>query len=160
MVTTPASVPAAVTVLHLLEEDQMDAPLPLSMCLALHWEEPCCHGAEIIGYHIEYGEKQLVTVNRVTSHVLENLQPDTFYRWLEDAVMYINNIKPMPYVFDLNTIIFFLLMATSSFPGSEYRPSIVSEPDPSALPLKQRLSLYLRIPHTWNVSSSVTRALS
>uniref|UniRef100_A0A6J0URN3 Fibronectin type-III domain-containing protein 3A n=1 Tax=Pogona vitticeps TaxID=103695 RepID=A0A6J0URN3_9SAUR len=80
MVTTPASVPAAVAVLHLLEEDQMEAPLPLSTCLALHWEEPCCHGAEITGYHIDYGEKQLLTVGRVTSHVLENLQPDTLYR--------------------------------------------------------------------------------
>ncbi|XP_044283144.1 fibronectin type-III domain-containing protein 3A isoform X1 [Varanus komodoensis] len=80
MVTTPASVPAAVAVLHLLEEDEMEAPLPLSTCLALHWEEPCCHGAEVIGYNIEYGEKQLLTVGRVTSHVLENLQPDTLYR--------------------------------------------------------------------------------
>ncbi|XP_013922203.1 PREDICTED: fibronectin type-III domain-containing protein 3A-like [Thamnophis sirtalis] len=79
-VTTPASVPAAVAVLNLLDEDQLEGPLPLSTCLALHWEEPCCHGAEIIGYHIEYGEKQALTVNRVTSHVLENLQPDTLYR--------------------------------------------------------------------------------
>uniref|UniRef100_A0A670YPE2 Fibronectin type-III domain-containing protein n=1 Tax=Pseudonaja textilis TaxID=8673 RepID=A0A670YPE2_PSETE len=79
-VTTPASVPAAVAVLNLLEEDQLEGPLPLSTCLALHWEEPCCHGAEIIGYHIEYGEKQVLTVNKATSHVLENLQPDTFYR--------------------------------------------------------------------------------
>ncbi|XP_025022128.1 fibronectin type-III domain-containing protein 3A [Python bivittatus] len=79
-VTTPASVPAAVAVLNLLEEDQLETPLPLSTCLALHWEEPCCHGAEIVGYHIEYGEKQVLTVNRVTSHVLENLQPDTLYR--------------------------------------------------------------------------------
>ncbi|XP_034290893.1 fibronectin type-III domain-containing protein 3A [Pantherophis guttatus] len=79
-VTTPASVPAAVAVLNLLEEDQLEGPLPFSTCLALHWEEPCCHGAEIIGYHIEYGEKQVLTVNRVTSHVLENLQPDTLYR--------------------------------------------------------------------------------
>ncbi|KAL7979992.1 hypothetical protein Chor_004461 [Crotalus horridus] len=50
--TTPASVPAAVAVLNLLEEDQLEG-LPLSTCLALLWEEPCCHGAEIIGYHIE-----------------------------------------------------------------------------------------------------------
>nr|XP_060612241.1 fibronectin type-III domain-containing protein 3a-like isoform X1 [Anolis sagrei ordinatus]XP_060612243.1 fibronectin type-III domain-containing protein 3a-like isoform X1 [Anolis sagrei ordinatus] len=80
MITTPASVPAAVPVLHLLEEDQTEGPLPLSTCLALHWEEPCCHGAEVMGYNIEYGEKQVLTVNRVTSHVLENLQPDTLYR--------------------------------------------------------------------------------
>lgn len=80
MVTTPASVPAAVTVLHLLKEDQMEARLPLSKCLALQWEEPNCHGAEILGYNIEYGERQVSTVNKVTSHVLENLQPDTLYR--------------------------------------------------------------------------------
>uniref|UniRef100_A0A8D0G8D1 Fibronectin type-III domain-containing protein n=1 Tax=Sphenodon punctatus TaxID=8508 RepID=A0A8D0G8D1_SPHPU len=80
VVTTPASVPAAVTVLQLLEEDQIENPLPLSTCLAVQWEEPCCHGLEITGYSIEYGEKQLSTVDRVTSHVLENLQPDTLYR--------------------------------------------------------------------------------
>nr|XP_003223437.2 PREDICTED: fibronectin type-III domain-containing protein 3A [Anolis carolinensis] len=80
MIMTPASVPAAVPVLHLLEEDQTEGSLPLSTCLALHWEEPCCHGAEVMGYNIEYGEKQVLTINRVTSHVLENLQPDTLYR--------------------------------------------------------------------------------
>ncbi|XP_009870529.1 PREDICTED: fibronectin type-III domain-containing protein 3a-like [Apaloderma vittatum] len=80
VVTTPASVPAAVSVLQLLEEDQMEVSLPLSTCLALQWEEPCCHGAEITGYNIDYGEKQLVTVGRNTSHVLENLLPDTLYR--------------------------------------------------------------------------------
>lgn len=80
VVTTPASVPAAVAVLQLLEEDQMEVSLPLSTCLAIQWEEPCCHGAEITGYNIEYGEKQLVTVGRNTSHILENLLPDTLYR--------------------------------------------------------------------------------
>ncbi|KAJ7395316.1 hypothetical protein BTVI_155953 [Pitangus sulphuratus] len=80
VVTTPPSVPAAVAVLHLLEEEQMDISAPFSTCLALQWEEPCCHGAEITGYNIEYGEKQLVTVGRSTTHVLENLLPDTLYR--------------------------------------------------------------------------------
>lgn len=80
VVTTPPSVPAAVAVLHLLEEDQMEISPPFSTCLAIQWEEPCCHGAEITGYNIEYGEKQLVTVGRNTTHVLENLLPDTLYR--------------------------------------------------------------------------------
>ncbi|NXG17656.1 FND3A protein, partial [Grallaria varia] len=80
MVTTPPSVPAAVAVLHLLEEEQMEISAPFSTCLAIQWEEPCCHGAEITGYNIEYGEKQLVTVGRNTTHVLENLLPDTLYR--------------------------------------------------------------------------------
>ncbi|XP_054244463.1 fibronectin type-III domain-containing protein 3a-like isoform X1 [Indicator indicator] len=80
VVTTPASVPAAVSVLHLLEEDQVEIPFPLSTCLAIQWEEPSCHGSEITGYNIEYGEKQLVAVGRSTSHLLENLLPDTLYR--------------------------------------------------------------------------------
>ncbi|NWQ62758.1 FND3A protein, partial [Neopipo cinnamomea] len=80
VVTTPPSVPAAVAVLHLLEEEQMEISAPFSTCLAIQWEEPCCHGAEITGYNIEYGEKQLVTVGRNTTHVLENLLPDTLYR--------------------------------------------------------------------------------
>ncbi|XP_014743501.1 PREDICTED: fibronectin type-III domain-containing protein 3a-like [Sturnus vulgaris] len=86
VVTTPPSVPAAVAVLHLLEEDQMEIPPPFSTCLAIQWEEPCCHGAEITGYNIEYGEKQLVTVGRNTTHVLENLLPDTLYRIRVQAI--------------------------------------------------------------------------
>ncbi|RMB95469.1 hypothetical protein DUI87_28092 [Hirundo rustica rustica] len=86
MVTTPPSVPAAVAVLHLLEEDQMEISPPFSTCLAIQWEEPCCHGAEITGYNIEYGEKQLVTVGRNTTHVLENLLPDTLYRIRVQAI--------------------------------------------------------------------------
>ncbi|OWK53363.1 fibronectin type-III domain-containing protein 3a [Lonchura striata] len=86
VVTTPPSVPAAVAVLHLLEEDQLEIPPPFSTCLAIQWEEPCCHGAEITGYNIEYGEKQLVTVGRNTTHVLENLLPDTLYRIRVQAI--------------------------------------------------------------------------
>ncbi|NXD37598.1 FND3A protein, partial [Copsychus sechellarum] len=86
VVTTPPSVPAAVAVLHLLEEDQVEIPPPFSTCLAIQWEEPCCHGAEITGYNIEYGEKQLVTVGRNTTHVLENLLPDTLYRIRVQAI--------------------------------------------------------------------------
>ncbi|XP_061862405.1 fibronectin type-III domain-containing protein 3a-like [Colius striatus] len=78
-VTTPAAAPAAVPLLRLLQQHG-DPALPLSTCLAIQWEEPCCHGAEITGYNIEYGEKQLVTVGRSTSHVLEQLLPDTLYR--------------------------------------------------------------------------------
>uniref|UniRef100_A0A8C3QXX1 Fibronectin type-III domain-containing protein n=1 Tax=Cyanoderma ruficeps TaxID=181631 RepID=A0A8C3QXX1_9PASS len=86
VVTTPPSVPAAVAVLHLLEEDQMEISPPFSTCLAIQWEEPCSHGAEITGYNIEYGEKQLVTVGRNTTHVLENLLPDTLYRIRVQAI--------------------------------------------------------------------------
>ncbi|NWY75412.1 FND3A protein, partial [Erithacus rubecula] len=86
VVTTPPSVPAAVAVLHLLEEDQVEIPPPFSTCLAIQWEEPCCHGAEITGYNIEYGEKQLLTVGRNTTHVLENLLPDTLYRIRVQAI--------------------------------------------------------------------------
>ncbi|XP_019391804.1 PREDICTED: fibronectin type-III domain-containing protein 3a-like isoform X1 [Crocodylus porosus] len=92
-VTTPASVPAAVSVLHFVE-DQLEVPLPLSMCLGIQWEEPCCHGSEITGYNIEYGEKQLVTVDRRSSHILENLQPDTLYRIRIQAI---NNLGVGPF---------------------------------------------------------------
>uniref|UniRef100_A0A8C0IQ08 Fibronectin type-III domain-containing protein n=1 Tax=Chelonoidis abingdonii TaxID=106734 RepID=A0A8C0IQ08_CHEAB len=94
VVTTPASVPAAVSVLHLLEEDQMGIPCYLSACLAIQWEEPCCHGSDVIGYNIEYGEKQLVTVGRVTSHILENLHADTLYRIRIQAI---NNFGVGPF---------------------------------------------------------------
>ncbi|XP_053328630.1 fibronectin type-III domain-containing protein 3A-like isoform X2 [Spea bombifrons] len=81
VVTTPASVPAAVTSLHVLDGDLLETPLPSpSECLAIAWKEPCCNGSDITGYNIEYGEKQQLTVDCVTSCILENLIPDRAYR--------------------------------------------------------------------------------
>uniref|UniRef100_H2ZWU8 Fibronectin type-III domain-containing protein 3A n=1 Tax=Latimeria chalumnae TaxID=7897 RepID=H2ZWU8_LATCH len=81
MCMTPASVPAAVSFLCVLDEDQLDIPhyCP-STCLGIQWEQPCDHGSEIIAYSIDFGDKQPLTVGRTTSHVIENLQPDTTYR--------------------------------------------------------------------------------
>ncbi|XP_006008926.1 fibronectin type-III domain-containing protein 3A isoform X1 [Latimeria chalumnae] len=87
LVTTPVSVPAAVSILQELQEQHLEIPLlSPSSCLAIQWEEPSCHGSEIIGYNIEYGEKQLVSVGRVTSYILENLQAETTYRIRIQAV--------------------------------------------------------------------------
>ncbi|XP_043830287.1 fibronectin type-III domain-containing protein 3a-like isoform X4 [Dromiciops gliroides] len=92
IVTTPASVPGAMSLPRLLEGK---IPLPLaSTCLALQWDEPNCHGSEITGYNIEYGERQIVTVDRVTSYTLENLQPDTMYRIRIQAI---NSLGQSPF---------------------------------------------------------------
>ncbi|MEE6507609.1 hypothetical protein FKM82_027211, partial [Ascaphus truei] len=81
VITTPGSVPAAVSLLQVVDEDLLEIPLPSpSTCLAIQWKEPCCNGSEITGYNIEYGEKQLLSVDCVTSHILENLLPDSIYR--------------------------------------------------------------------------------
>ncbi|XP_068123361.1 fibronectin type-III domain-containing protein 3A isoform X1 [Hyperolius riggenbachi] len=78
---TPASVPAAVTNLWGMKEDEIDgAPYSPSTCLAIQWERPCDHGSEITGYSIDYGDKQTVPVGKTTSYILEHLQPDTTYR--------------------------------------------------------------------------------
>ncbi|XP_060087990.1 fibronectin type-III domain-containing protein 3A [Heteronotia binoei] len=75
---TPCSVPAMVTC---LQEAKMENPLySPSTCLAISWEKPCDHGAEITGYTIDYGEKQPITVGKVTSFFIDSLQPDTTYR--------------------------------------------------------------------------------
>ncbi|XP_033906453.3 fibronectin type-III domain-containing protein 3A-like [Acipenser ruthenus] len=101
MVTTPAAFPAAVSVLEVLEEDSLPAPLPsLSTCLAVQWQEPCCHGADIIGYNIDFGERQPLSVGRSTSCVLENLQPDTTYRIRVQAV---NGVGAGPFSHSLKT---------------------------------------------------------
>ncbi|XP_029462382.1 fibronectin type-III domain-containing protein 3A-like [Rhinatrema bivittatum] len=87
VITTPASVPAVVSALQVLDKEHMENPCTsLSTCLAIQWEEPCCHGSEIIGYNIEYGEKQLANVSNITSYVLDNLQPDTLYRIRMQAI--------------------------------------------------------------------------
>uniref|UniRef100_V9K7K8 Fibronectin type-III domain-containing protein 3a n=2 Tax=Callorhinchus milii TaxID=7868 RepID=V9K7K8_CALMI len=84
---TPASVPAAVSVLQVIDEDQLEFVLPSpSTCLAIQWKEPCCHGSEITGYNIDYGDKQILAINRDTSCIIENLQPDTTYRIRIQAV--------------------------------------------------------------------------
>ncbi|XP_034341676.1 fibronectin type III domain containing protein 3C1-like [Arvicanthis niloticus] len=77
-VTTPGTVPAMVS---MVQEIENKVPAKLSpTCIAIRWEEPDCHGSPITGYNIEYGDKKIVTVKRVTEYVLENLQPNTTYR--------------------------------------------------------------------------------
>ncbi|KAL1766812.1 fibronectin type III domain containing protein 3C1 isoform X1, partial [Sigmodon hispidus] len=77
-VTTPGTVPAMVPMLQEVE-DKVPAKLS-SSCIAIQWEEPDCHGSPITGYNIEYGDKKILTVERVTEYVLKNLQPNTTYR--------------------------------------------------------------------------------
>ncbi|XP_077170618.1 fibronectin type-III domain-containing protein 3A isoform X2 [Paroedura picta] len=75
---TPCSVPAMVTCLQEAKvEKTFYSP---STCLAISWEKPCDHGSELMGYTIDYGEKQPITVGKVTSYFIDNLQPDTTYR--------------------------------------------------------------------------------
>ncbi|OXB62042.1 hypothetical protein ASZ78_013415 [Callipepla squamata] len=78
---TPASVPAVVTCLRGIGEDEVESPhyYP-STCLAISWEKPCDHGSEIIGYSIDFGDKQPITVGKVLSYFIDGLQPDTTYR--------------------------------------------------------------------------------
>lgn len=78
IVTTPATVPAVVPMLHEVE-NKVPAKLA-SSCIAIEWEEPDCHGSPITGYNIEYGDRKLLTVDRVTECLLKNLQPDTTYK--------------------------------------------------------------------------------
>ncbi|XP_050997423.1 fibronectin type III domain containing protein 3C1-like [Acomys russatus] len=77
-VTTPATVPAVVPMLQEVE-NKLPAKMS-STCIAIEWEEPDCHGSPITGYNIEYGDKKILTVDRVTEYVLKNLQPNTTYR--------------------------------------------------------------------------------
>ena len=77
-VTTPGTVPAIVPMLQ-EAEDKVPAKLS-SSCIAIQWKEPDCHGSPITGYNIEYGDKKILTVDRVTEYVLKNLQPNTTYR--------------------------------------------------------------------------------
>ncbi|XP_034884513.1 fibronectin type III domain containing protein 3C1-like [Mirounga leonina] len=78
IVTTPATVPAVVPMLHEVE-NKVPAKLA-SSCIAIQWEEPDCHGSPITGYNIEYGDRKILTVERVTECLLKNLQPDTTYK--------------------------------------------------------------------------------
>ncbi|XP_039621853.1 fibronectin type-III domain-containing protein 3a-like [Polypterus senegalus] len=94
-VTTMASVPGVISIFENLDEEHLPSPLPCPFtCLAVQWQEPCCNGCDITGYNIEFGEQQLISIERVTTCVLENLQPDTMYRIRVQAV---NSIGAGPF---------------------------------------------------------------
>lgn len=104
---TPCSVPAPVSNVHALresemrvegcrttergvdedddedEEDEQARPLLYSpsTCLGLRWEAPCDHGSEITSYLIDLGERQPILTGPVTKYIIQNLQPDTTYRY-------------------------------------------------------------------------------
>lgn len=79
---TPPSVPAIVTCLQEISDDDIDNPhYSSSTCLGISWEKPCDHGSEILAYSIDFGDKQPLTVGKVTSSIIDNLQPDTTYRY-------------------------------------------------------------------------------
>lgn len=107
---TPCSVPAPVSSVHALresemrvegsrttergedeedEEDEEDRPLLYSpsTCLGLRWEAPCDHGSEITSYLIDLGERQPILTGPVTKYIIQNLQPDTTYRYSEISVI-------------------------------------------------------------------------
>ncbi|KAM4700948.1 fibronectin type-III domain-containing protein 3A isoform 1-T1 [Discoglossus pictus] len=78
---TPASVPAAVTSLWAVKEDEVDSQQYCpSTCLAIQWDKPSDHGSDITAFSIDYGDKQTIMVGKTTSYILEHLQPDTTYR--------------------------------------------------------------------------------
>uniref|UniRef100_A0A673KFE4 Fibronectin type-III domain-containing protein 3a-like n=1 Tax=Sinocyclocheilus rhinocerous TaxID=307959 RepID=A0A673KFE4_9TELE len=47
----------------------------------LRWEAPCDHGSEITSYLIDLGERQPILTGPVTKYIIQNLQPDTTYRY-------------------------------------------------------------------------------
>lgn len=90
---TPPSVPGIVTCLQEISDDDIENPdYSPSTCLAISWEKPCDHGSEILAYSIDFGDKQPLTVGKVTSYIIDNLQPDTTYRYTVKTVL----ILPRP----------------------------------------------------------------
>ncbi|KAK6195777.1 hypothetical protein SNE40_001134 [Patella caerulea] len=53
--------------------------------ITMTWREPANNGAEIMGYNIDIGDK-IINVDRVTEHVIDDLQPETVYRIKIQAV--------------------------------------------------------------------------
>lgn len=92
-VKTPASVPAVVENVEEVGTDSVGADTARSTAtsVALKWTEPNCHGADISGYNIDFGEEHLLSVGRTNHHILENLHSDTTYRYniYESAIILI-----------------------------------------------------------------------
>lgn len=68
---TPASSPGAVSLLRF-------TATPTS--LTLLWQEPNTHGAEILQYNIDLGDRIVTSYGSSSEYTLEGLQPDTTYR--------------------------------------------------------------------------------
>uniref|UniRef100_A0A8C1H0R9 Fibronectin type III domain containing 3Ba n=1 Tax=Cyprinus carpio carpio TaxID=630221 RepID=A0A8C1H0R9_CYPCA len=80
---TPATAPDPVSVLCVLEHDPTESGVYTpSTCLALKWDEPCNNGAEVTSYTLKLGE-QLISLGTSTCYVLQNLQPDSEYRYIQ-----------------------------------------------------------------------------
>uniref|UniRef100_A0A673WJ21 Fibronectin type-III domain-containing protein 3A n=1 Tax=Salmo trutta TaxID=8032 RepID=A0A673WJ21_SALTR len=102
---TPPSVPAAVSSVHALKEVDGPPTPPLyspSTCLAVGWEPPCDHGAEISSYLIDLGERQSISVGPVTKYIIQHLQPDTSYRIRIQALNSLGS-GPFSHTFKLKT---------------------------------------------------------
>ncbi|XP_041965893.1 fibronectin type III domain containing 3Ba [Alosa sapidissima] len=79
---TPASAPEVVSGLCVLEQGpagDCSGDYWPSSCLALRWDEPCCNGAEIGSYALHLGDRTVSLDGSATSHVIQQLQPDTEY---------------------------------------------------------------------------------
>ena len=80
---TPPSSPEAVPTLRLLSST--------SDSLLIQWLEPSNCGEEIIAYNIDIGEAQPLAVGNVTEYCIDQLQPDTKYRWVTHYFVVINS---------------------------------------------------------------------
>uniref|UniRef100_A0A671PQF0 Fibronectin type III domain-containing protein 3B-like n=1 Tax=Sinocyclocheilus anshuiensis TaxID=1608454 RepID=A0A671PQF0_9TELE len=90
---TPATMPDPISVLCVLEHDPTESGVYTpSTCLALKWDEPCNNGAEITSYTLKLGE-QLISLGTSTCYVLQNLQPDSEYRYIQA----VNEIGASPF---------------------------------------------------------------
>lgn len=76
-IQTPASVPNAPTI---------DTHETSSNAVYLSWTEPQCNGSPILYYKIEYADHVLSTEQNVLEWSVENLMPETTYRFKIQAV--------------------------------------------------------------------------
>uniref|UniRef100_A0A673WJS0 Fibronectin type III domain containing 3A n=1 Tax=Salmo trutta TaxID=8032 RepID=A0A673WJS0_SALTR len=70
--------------------------------VAVGWEPPCDHGAEISSYLIDLGERQSISVGPVTKYIIQHLQPDTSYRIRIQALNSLGS-GPFSHTFKLKT---------------------------------------------------------
>ncbi|XP_021928755.1 fibronectin type-III domain-containing protein 3A isoform X2 [Zootermopsis nevadensis] len=82
---TPPSSPAAVC---------LPRYVATPTTLKLSWQEPACHGADILHYNIDMSDHVKSTSGPAVEHALEGLIPDTTYRLRVQAV---NNVGPGPF---------------------------------------------------------------
>jgi len=82
-IVTPPSSPAPVVSLR---------ATATATTIQLSWKEPPCNGSKILSYNIDLGDRHLLVVDNVLEYCVEDLAPETVYRWVDTVYWWVETV--------------------------------------------------------------------